>query len=194
MKHPDVPCGLGTDSERARKSRRRVREMLNSRGEWEAWPKAVPVPLDEVFVPKKPSGDGAEDEQQPLGEAPVLRPALMEPDVLRRTGAGELALLPSQEAYGREQKVANQLNNERLDLAKWVRRLTGWRMRVVPLALWQKKIQPLLEEKLAANQTPVEQFCGRTTGCLSSCDWVNRSFRPMSIRMVWRFGGRWSGR
>ena len=158
MKHPDVPCGLGTDSERARKSRRRVREMLNSRGGWEAWPKAVPVALDEVFVPKKPSGDGAADEQQPLGQAPVLRPALMEPDVLRRTGAGELALLPSREAYGREQKVANQLNNERLDLAKWVRRLTGWRMRVVPLALWQKKIQPLLEEKLAANQTPVEQF------------------------------------
>ena len=158
MKHPDVPCGLVTDSERARKSRRRVREMLNSRGGWEAWPKARPVALDEVFVPKKPSADGAADEQQPLGQAPVLRPALMEPDVLRRTGAGELALLPSREAYGREQKVADQLNNERLDLAKWVRRLTGWRMRVVPLALWQKKIQPLLEEKLAANQTPVEQF------------------------------------
>ncbi|HJO53315.1 MAG TPA: DEAD/DEAH box helicase, partial [Verrucomicrobiota bacterium] len=158
MKHPDVPCGLGTDSERARKSRRRVREMLNSRGGWEAWPKAVSVALDEVFVPKKPSGVGAADEQQPIGQAPVLRPALMEPDVLRRTGAGELALLPSREAYGREQKVADQLNNERLDLAKWVRRLTGWRMRVVPLALWQKKIQPLLEEKLAANQTPVEQF------------------------------------
>jgi len=31
-------------------------------------------------------------------------------------------------------------------------------MRVVPLKLWQKKIKPLLEEKLAANQTPVEQF------------------------------------
>ena len=158
MKHPDVPCGLDTDSERARKSRKRVREMLDSQGGWEAWPKAVPVALDEVFVPQRPSGAGAADEQPPLGQAPVLRPALMEPDVLRRTGAGELALLPSREAYGREQKVANQLNNERLDLAKWVRRLTGWRMRVVPLALWQKKIQPLLEEKLAANQTPVEQF------------------------------------
>ena len=158
MKHPDVPCGLGIDSERARKSRKRVREMLNSQGGWEAWPKAGPVPLSEVCVPQKPSGDGAADEQPALGQAPVLRPALMEPELLRRTGAGELVLLPSGEAYGREQKVADQLNNERLDLAKWVRRLTGWRMRVVPLALWQKKIQPLLEEKLAANQTPVEQF------------------------------------
>ena len=78
--------------------------------------------LDEVFVPKKPSGDGAEDEQQPLGQAPVLRPALMEPDVLRRTGAGELALLPSREAYGREQKVANQLKKV-VKLAKVMKKL-----------------------------------------------------------------------
>ena len=158
MKHPEVPCGLGTDSERARKARKRVREMLNSQGGWEAWPKAKPMPLSEVFVPKKPSGDREADVQPPLGQALLLHPALMEPEVLRRTGAGELVLLPSGQAYGREQKVADQLNNERLDLAKWVRRLTGWRMRVVPLTLWQKKIQPLLEEKLAANQTPVERF------------------------------------
>ena len=158
MKHPEVPCGLGTDSERARKARKRVREMLNSQGGWEAWPKAKPMPLSEVFVPKKTSGDREADVQPPLGQALLLRPALMEPEVLRRTGAGELVLLPSGQAYGREQKVADQLNNERLDLAKWVRRLTGWRMRVVPLKLWQKKIQPLLEEKLGANQTPVELF------------------------------------
>ena len=158
MKHPEVPCGLGTDSERARKARKRVREMLNSQGGWEAWPKAKPMPLSDVFVPKKTSGDREADVQPPLGQALLLHPALMEPEVLRRTGAGELVLLPSGQAYGREQKVADQLNNERLDLAKWVRRLTGWRMRVVPLTLWQKKIQPLLEEKLAANQTPVERF------------------------------------
>ncbi|MED5380955.1 MAG: DEAD/DEAH box helicase, partial [Verrucomicrobiota bacterium] len=158
MKDSDAPCGLGTDSERARKSRKRVREILNSQGGWEPWPKAKPMPLGEVFVPKQPSGDGAEDVPPPLGQAPTLRPALLEPEVLRRTGAGELVLLPLGQAYGREQKVADWLNNERLDLAKWVRRLTGWRMRVVPLKLWQKKIQPLLEEKLAANQTPVERF------------------------------------
>src|SRR5213078_1657317 len=38
MKHPDVPCGLKTDSERARHVRKRVRQMLNSRGEWEITP------------------------------------------------------------------------------------------------------------------------------------------------------------
>jgi hypothetical protein len=38
MKHPDVPCGLKTDAERARHVRKRVRQMLNSRGEWEVTP------------------------------------------------------------------------------------------------------------------------------------------------------------
>src|SRR6185369_1436699 len=35
LRHPDVPCGLRTDAERARHVRKRVREMLNSHGEWE---------------------------------------------------------------------------------------------------------------------------------------------------------------
>src|SRR3954468_7353831 len=35
LHHPDVPCGLRTDAERARHVRKRVRQMLNSQGEWE---------------------------------------------------------------------------------------------------------------------------------------------------------------
>src|SRR5439155_13261398 len=35
LKHPITPCGLKTDAERARHVRKRVREMMNSRGEWE---------------------------------------------------------------------------------------------------------------------------------------------------------------
>src|SRR5206468_733599 len=35
LRHPKVPCGLRTDAERARHVRKRVREILNSRGEWE---------------------------------------------------------------------------------------------------------------------------------------------------------------
>ena len=151
-KHPDAPCSLGTDSERARKSRKQVREMRNSRGEWETWPSATRQLLKDVFVPPKRS------EELQLGQAPVLRPALMEPDVLRRTGAGELVLLDDGQAYGREQKVADELNNQLLDLAKWVRRMTGWNKRVVPVKLWRKKIQPLLEEKLAEHHTPVVRF------------------------------------
>ncbi|GIT04932.1 MAG: hypothetical protein CM1200mP29_03430 [Verrucomicrobiota bacterium] len=67
-----------------------------------------------------------------------------------------------------EQKVADQLNNERLDLAKWVRRLTGWRMRVVPLPLWQKKIQPLLRKNWRQTKRRWSGSAGRTTGFRSA--------------------------
>src|SRR5258706_11377908 len=51
LRHPDTPCGLNTDAERARHVRKRVREMLNSRGEWEPFPEFVPVSLREISVP-----------------------------------------------------------------------------------------------------------------------------------------------
>src|SRR5262249_11099254 len=41
LRHPVVPCGLRTDPERARHVRKRVREMLNSHGEWEPLPEPV---------------------------------------------------------------------------------------------------------------------------------------------------------
>src|SRR5690606_4022326 len=47
---PDVPCGLKTDSERARHVRSRLRQMRNSRGEWEPVPAWREVPAGEVFV------------------------------------------------------------------------------------------------------------------------------------------------
>ena len=45
LRHPDVPCGLRTDAERARHVRKRVREMLNSQGEWEPVREAVATPV-----------------------------------------------------------------------------------------------------------------------------------------------------
>src|SRR5258708_24818406 len=51
LRHPDVPCGLRTDSERARHVRKRVRQMLNSRGEWETIGEWLPKPLREVVSP-----------------------------------------------------------------------------------------------------------------------------------------------
>src|SRR5436309_11220258 len=50
MKHSDTPCGLKTDAERARHVRQRVREMLNSRGEWEPYPKAIDKPLRDIVI------------------------------------------------------------------------------------------------------------------------------------------------
>ena len=48
LRHPDVPCGLHTDPERARHVRKRVREMQNSRGEWEPMRELMSVPVREV--------------------------------------------------------------------------------------------------------------------------------------------------
>src|SRR6266576_541878 len=50
LKHPETPCGLKADAERARHVRKRVREMLNSRGEWELMPAPSERPLREIFV------------------------------------------------------------------------------------------------------------------------------------------------
>src|SRR5438876_1639323 len=50
MKHPDAPCGLKTDAERARHVRQRVREMLNSIGEWEPYPKPTGVTFNRFRI------------------------------------------------------------------------------------------------------------------------------------------------
>src|SRR5439155_22478283 len=50
LRHPDVPCGLRTDPERARYVRKRFREMLNRRGEWELMPELVARPVRDIFV------------------------------------------------------------------------------------------------------------------------------------------------
>ncbi len=50
LKNPETPCGLKTDSERARHVRKRIREMLNSRGEWERTPPHSERTLREVRV------------------------------------------------------------------------------------------------------------------------------------------------
>ncbi|HEX5219939.1 MAG TPA: DEAD/DEAH box helicase [Verrucomicrobiae bacterium] len=54
MKHPNVPCGLHTDAERARHVRKRQREILNSRGEWEPLPALTEKPLKEICVVNRP--------------------------------------------------------------------------------------------------------------------------------------------
>jgi hypothetical protein len=50
MKNPNVPCGLMTDAERARHVRKRVRQMLNSKGDWELTPAGTEKALRDVKV------------------------------------------------------------------------------------------------------------------------------------------------
>jgi superfamily II DNA/RNA helicase len=145
IQHPDAPCGLKTDAERARHIRRRVRQMLNSRGQWENFPAAAERPAREVQV---------------MESAETLRchGVLAEPAALEKPGAGQLCLLQEDErgkVYGRAATIADLLNDDRVLLNKWVRRLTNWNGRQVPRAVWDQKIVPLLERKLAAQNTPV---------------------------------------
>jgi hypothetical protein len=64
LRHPYVPCGLHTDAERARHLRKRVREMLNSRGEWERMPEFVSRPVRGI-VTAAGGGEGTSQVQSP---------------------------------------------------------------------------------------------------------------------------------
>jgi superfamily II DNA/RNA helicase len=92
---------------------------------------------------------------------PVLYPILSEPAALEKVGTGQLCLLSESgdtKIYGRSITVADRLPNERIYLSKWIRRLTNWNGRQAPLSLWEQKIAPLLENKLAAQDLPVARF------------------------------------
>lgn len=169
MKHPSVPCGLHTDAERARHVRKRVRQMLNSRGEWEAYPAPTAVRVGDVQAVKQatsphtavsPSHNGAPASTHPLPSV-TLYPALSEPSALEKIGTGELCVVSesgSTKIYGRSITVADRMSGDRVYLAKWIRRLTNWNGRQATFEVWDAKIAPLLETKLAAQRLPVVRF------------------------------------
>jgi len=158
LRHPVVPCGLRTDAERARHVRKRVREMLNSRGEWETMREPMSVPVrDVVRVAWCVSEPPASDTQH----ATRTTPALSIPAALERVGTGTLCVVAedaSGKTYGRALTVADRLGPDRVLLAKWVRRLTNWNGRQVPLAVWEEQLVPLVKERLALQHTPVVSF------------------------------------
>lgn len=152
LRHPSVPCGLRTDAERARHVRKRVREILNSRGHWEPMGQWLPKPLKEICVPrKKPEAESGD-------QSPVLVPALSVPEALERVGMGTLCVLsetPEGKTYGRALTVAERLHQERVVIAKWIRRLTNWGGRQAPVLVWEQNIVPLIEKRLAQQKTPL---------------------------------------
>jgi superfamily II DNA/RNA helicase len=157
--HPDVPCHLHTDAERARHVRKLVREILNSRGEWEPMPAWTPTPARLVMTPlPNPRTPGHATQN---GSESKLVPILSVPQALERVGTGSLCLLSgkgSDQVYGRGLTVADYLNSERVVIAKWVRRLTNWNGRQAPVPLWREQIAPLFAERLAQQKTPLERF------------------------------------
>lgn len=174
LKHPETPCGLMTDAERARHVRHRVREILNSRGEWErptparevrlrdirilvpapdtAPPAPAPGPITDAGAPPTPAPAPA------AGTAPTLRPLLSDPAVLEKHGQGTLCVLGEAEGrpvYGRCLTLAERIAGDRVLLLKWVRRLTNWHGRAATLNDWRHRLIPLVEKGLAARHTPV---------------------------------------
>lgn len=158
LKHPDVPCGLKTDAERARHVRQNVREMLNSRAEWQKIPSPSEVPLRDIRICKpEPAANTFVNRKSQIVNLPVLS----EPLALEKSGTGSLCVLSETDGvktYGRSLTVADRLADDRVIIAKWVRRLTEWNGRQAPLAVWNEKIVPLLESKLAHQKTPVVRF------------------------------------
>jgi hypothetical protein len=167
LQHPDAPCGLATDAERARHVRRRVRELWNSRGEWERFPPLQPVPLGDIKIvslppaapdaPPVPAFDPASGAELPA-PLPALRPVLSEPAAIEKVGTGTLCVVGAQAGlpvYGRLLTVAERLADDRVLIAKWVRRLTNWNGRQMPYPVWRERLVPRLERGMVEQQTPV---------------------------------------
>ncbi len=148
MRHPDAPCGLKTDSDRARHVRSRQRQMLNSRGAWEAMPAWREVPVGLVFHPVK-AAEGGERR---------LVPALTQQAALEKLGQGWIVGLQDTEQgriYGRSFKLADVLTGERVVVVKWVRRMTDWKGRVATMEEWESELLPRIAEGLRTERTPV---------------------------------------
>ena len=188
LRHPEVPCGLRTDAERARHVRKHVREILNSRGEWETMGELVERRAGQVVAPENlaragsgtrsdasvsgsASADGAVTalpaaskpglKQTSKDHAPRLVPLLTLPAALEKIGTGTLAVVGDngeRKVYGRTMTVAERLHDGRIIISKWIRRLTNWGGRQAALPLWQEKIAPLVEKNLAKKGTPVLRF------------------------------------
>jgi hypothetical protein len=165
LHHPDVPCGLRTDAERARHVRKRVREMLNSRGQWEPMGAWMVKRVRDVATPEQLSTETKPPTRLPGNGEPKhamrLIPILSVPAALERVGTGTLCLLSegaNTKVYGRALTVAERLPADRVIIAKWIRRLTNWNGRQAPLTIWREKIAPLIEQRLVKQNTPLVRF------------------------------------
>jgi superfamily II DNA/RNA helicase len=119
MRHPGVPCGLRTDAERARHVRKRVREILDSRGEWEPMPEWVPTPLRDIrFYESQISNPKSDTESEQAllenqkSKIKNQKSILTHPAALERIGTGALCVLSETAdgpTYGRALTVAELL-------------------------------------------------------------------------------------
>lgn len=160
LQHPNPPCGLHTDPERARHVRKRLRQMLNSQGQWEALPSPIEVPLGQVLATSSPAPMPNGDPLSPPG-IPELVPALSIPAAVERVGHGNLIALNEASApplYGRSMLIADRIAGDKLLIAKWVRRSIQWPSRQAQLADWNDSLAPRVASRLEADGLPVIRF------------------------------------
>src|SRR5688572_24686486 len=180
IKHPDVPCNLHTDAERARHVRKRQRQILNSQHEWQDFPETMEVKLGDIFTQVRKKEDSSvlneaerapSESHPPSNELPrdseirqprfELRPILTAAHAVERIGSGHLTVVNETEhgkIYGRSVTVADRLHDGRLIITKWIRRMINWTSRQAPEEIWESKIAPLVEKKMAEARTPIVRF------------------------------------
>ncbi len=181
IKHPDVPCNLHTDAERARHVRKRVRQILNSQHEWQDFPDAQEIPLAQILIqaqtrpkdvtkaesaPADSTPPSTESDNLPRDSDPAellftLRPILSASHAIEKVGFGQMTVLEENEhgkIYGRSVTVADRLHDGRLIITKWIRRMINWTNRQAPEEIWETTLVPLIERKMAEARTPVVRF------------------------------------
>ena len=199
LKYPDVPCNLHTDAERARHVRKRVRELLNSQGEWQPMPTFVDVKLGEIKLTRSGTGvppvrwdEHTSANSEPSATSPAspdrqdacpttMRPLLSHPAALEKIGNGALVVIEEVDGvpiYGRALTVADKLNGGRVLLAKWVKKLTNWSLREVPQKVWDESVAPLLAQKLEKTQhTRVVKFWDREHQIVANLSLTNLTIK-----------------
>jgi len=152
LENPDTPCGLSSDAERARQVRKKEKEILNSRGEWETNPRHEEVVYRDIRVMSEHAQEG--DVQE-------LRPLLSVPEALGKQGPGVLSIIDRnvpEPVYGRISTVAEKNDKGRLIPQRWVRRAINWRGKAMTRSLWEKKFGPMLQRKMAERGTPILHY------------------------------------
>ena len=152
LEHPNAPCGLHADADRARHVRKQDKEVLNSRGQWERNPRREDVPMKNIRV-----SIGRKEEGLPLD----LKPLLSQPEALGNHGPGVLSVIDRdapEPIYGRVSTVAERNEKGKLIIQRWARRIMGWRGKAMTRALWEQKFGPQLKRKMEQRGTPILHY------------------------------------
>ena len=145
LKNPNTPCGLKTDADRARHVRRRLKEFRNSQGEWELARRTEDRPAGDVITPLQNAREGVGSDNAEW--IPVLCVA----KAIEKLGFGGLTPVEMRgnlKIWGRTIIVADVLEDGKVSMTKWTRRLTNWNGRQTSLELWEQETVPILARKL----------------------------------------------